>query len=174
VPTFDALVRAHAGLAPADVEWLHQLMADWQLLADLSFADLVLWVPERDGSAYRAVAQMRPTTGPTVYWDDIVGERVLRGRRPQLDAALDEMRICRERDPDWRDDVPVREETVPVVVRGGRAVAVVSRHTNLAAARTPSRLELTYLRCADSPRWCRGTFPSGMRRERLPLAPAGR
>ena len=44
--------------------------------------------------------------------------------------------------------MPVREETIPVV-RAGRVVAVVSRHTNLAAARTPSRLELTYLRTAD-------------------------
>ncbi len=42
----------------------------------------------------------------------------------------------------------MREETIPVV-RAGRVVAVVSRHTNLAAARTPSRLELTYLRTAD-------------------------
>ena len=28
-----------------DLEWLHALVSDWQLLADLSFADLVLWVP---------------------------------------------------------------------------------------------------------------------------------
>ena len=35
------------------------------------------------------------------------------------------------------------------MVRGGRVIAVVARHTNLAAARTPSRLELTYLQCAD-------------------------
>jgi two-component sensor histidine kinase len=172
VPTLDDLLREHAALVAADIEWLHLLMADWQLLADLSFADLVLWVPERDGSGYRAVAQMRPTTGPTVYWDDIVGERVPRGRRPQLDAALDEVRICRERDPDWRDDVPVREETVPVV-RAGRAIAVVSRHTNLAAARTPSRLELTYLRCADdlAQMVAEGRFPFRDAHERLLLAP---
>ena len=44
--------------------------------------------------------------------------------------------------------MPVREETIPVR-RAGTVIAVVSRHTNLAAARTPSRLELTYLRSAD-------------------------
>jgi two-component sensor histidine kinase len=172
VPTFDNLVREHADLSAADVEWLHLLMADWQLLADLSFADLVLWVPDRRTRGYVAVAQMRPTTGPTVYWDDVVGERVARGRRPQLDEALDAARICRERDPDWRDDVPVREETVPVV-RGGTAIAVVSRHTNLAAARTPSRLELTYLRCADdlAQMIAEGTFPFPEAGERLARAP---
>ena len=49
------------------------LMADWQIIADLSFADLVLWLPDRDGSGYWAGGQMRPTTGPTAFFDDIVG-----------------------------------------------------------------------------------------------------
>ena len=145
--TFDELVTGIARLAPPDVEWLHLLMSDWQLLADLSFADLVLWVPDVERSGFVAVAQMRPTTGPTIHWNDVVGDRVPRGRRPQLDEAYDAGRICRERDPEWLADVPVREETIPVV-RAGRVVAVISRHTNLAAARTPSRLELTYLECA--------------------------
>jgi two-component sensor histidine kinase len=147
VPTLNDLVHEHTDLSAADLDWLHLLVADWQLLADLSFADLVLWVPVRARTSYVAVAQMRPTTGPTVYFDDLVGEWLPRGRRPQVDDALDQGRICRERDPEWREDVPVREETIPVR-RAGRVVAVISRHTNLAAARTPSRLELTYLQCA--------------------------
>jgi two-component system, sensor histidine kinase PdtaS len=160
VPTLHDLLRTHADLCDEDVEWLHLLVADWQLLADLSFADLVLWVPTRTRTAYVAVAQMRPTTGPTVYYDDLVGEVLPRGARPQVDTALDAGRICRERDPEWREDVPVREETVPVV-RAGRVVAVVARHVNLTAARTPSRLELTYLSCADdlARMIADGTFP---------------
>ncbi len=63
-------------------------------------------------------------------------------------SAFELRRVCRERDPEWHDDVPVREEAIPVV-QGQRVLAVVTRHTNLAAARTPSRLELTYLQCAD-------------------------
>ena len=43
MPSLTALAR-QARLAPQDVEWLHALVSDWQLLADLSFADLVLWV----------------------------------------------------------------------------------------------------------------------------------
>jgi two-component sensor histidine kinase len=43
---------------------------------------------------------------------------------------------------------PVREEALPVQL-GGRIVAVVSRATNLAAARTPSQLEIAYLRSAN-------------------------
>ncbi len=148
MPTLNDLAERHTRLGPDELAWLHRLLADWQLLADLSFADLVLWLPTAQRDAFVAVAQMRPTTGPTVYHADLVGEMVPQGRRPQLDTSLAEGRICRERDPEWRDEVPFREETIPVV-RQGVVIAVISRHTNLAAARTPSRLELTYLRTAD-------------------------
>ena len=147
MPSLNDVAAAHTGLGPADLHWLHQLVADWQLLADLSFADLLLWLPDRDGSRWHVGAQMRPTTGSTVYADDLVGTSVPRGAREQIDAAFDEVRICRESDPDWHGEIPVREETIPVV-REGRVLAVVSRHTNLASTRTPSRLEMTYLQTA--------------------------
>ena len=148
MPSLDEIVHRHTILSADDLGRLHLLLADWQLLADLSFADLVLWLPLAGGHGFVAAGQMRPTTGPTVHHDDIVGSTVERGRRVQIDTAYDEGRICRESDPDWPGDVPVREETIPVR-RAGIVVGVVSRHTNLAAARTPSRLELTYLRSAD-------------------------
>lgn len=176
MPSLHDIAQSRADLSGEDLDWLHLLLADWQLLADLSFADLLLWLPVRagagSGAGFVAAAQMRPTTGPTVHHDDVVGTEVARGRRPQLDRAFDEARICRERDPDWPDDVPVREETVPVV-RAGRVVAVISRHTNLAAARTPSRLELTYLRTADDLALMvsQGRFPVAGLEHRVALAP---
>ena len=90
---------------------------------------------------------MRPTTGPTAYADDVVGTFVPTGRRPLVDAAYAEGRLVREGDPEWRDDVPVRTETIPVR-RAGRVIAVVGRNTNLLGVRTPSRLELSYLQTA--------------------------
>ncbi|MEV5414419.1 PAS domain-containing sensor histidine kinase [Thermopolyspora sp. NPDC052614] len=155
MPTLSDLVARHTALDSADVEWMHSLVSDWQLLADLSFADLILWIPLRDGSSWLAVAQMRPTTGPTVYHDDVVGTVVAKGERPLLDAAWTEHRICREGDPDWSSGVPVREETIPVrrVAPGGdpqgSVIGVIQRSTNLSSARTPSRLELTYLQSAS-------------------------
>jgi two-component sensor histidine kinase len=147
VSSFHDLVRSDAALDDDDRAWLHALVADWQLLADLSFADLVLWVPTEDGREYVAVAQMRPTTGPTAYPDDVVGSRTSRGARPLVDRALDTGRILREGEPEWRDDVPVRVEAIPVR-RRGRVLAVITRNTNLLSVRTPSRLELTYIQCA--------------------------
>ena len=176
VPSLNDLAPTRTDLTGEDVDWLHLLLADWQLLADLSFADLVLWLPLRDRGGFVAAAHVRPSTGPTAHHHDMVGTEVPRGRRPQVDTAYDEQRICRERDPDWPGDVPVREETIPVV-RAGRVVAVVSRHTNLAAARTPSRLELTYLRTADdlAVMVAQGRFPMPGGDQQVALAcPSGR
>jgi len=161
VPSLTALVQTHTSLGAEDLARLHLLVGDWQLVADLSFADLLLWVPRRGGGSYVAVAQIRPTTGPTVFQEDMVGAVLVRGERPLVDAALDEGRICREGDPEWWGDVPVREETIPVR-HGEGVVAVVARHTNLASARTPSRLELAYLQSAAdlAQMIAEGTFPS--------------
>jgi two-component system, sensor histidine kinase PdtaS len=160
VPSLSDLARRHTVLTGPDVEWLHALVSDWQLIADLSFADLILWAPLRDKSGWIALAQMRPTTGPTAVHDDVVGLRIEVGDRPLLDAALAEHRICREGDPDWTSGVPVRLETIPVT-RDDNVIAVIERNTNLNAARTPSRLELTYLRGADdlARMVAKGTFP---------------
>ena len=50
-------------------------MSEWQLLADLAFSDLLLWVPieaqaDEDRSypeEWICVAQVRPTTGTTAH-----------------------------------------------------------------------------------------------------------
>ncbi len=147
MPSLNELARAHSDLDAEDVAWLHLLLADWQIIADLSFADLVLWLPDRSGAGFWAGAQMRPTTGPTAYVDDLVGAFVPRGRRPLIDSAYEHQRVAREGDPEWRDDIPVRVEAIPVR-RGDKILAVIARNTNLLGVRTPSRLELAYLQAA--------------------------
>jgi two-component system, sensor histidine kinase PdtaS len=172
VPSLNEVVRHYTDLGEADLDWLHLLVADWQIIADLSFADLVLWVPDRDGHGFWAAAQMRPTTGPTAFVDDLVGAFVPRERRPLLDAAYDQGRIAREGDPEWRDDVPVRVETIPVC-REGRVLGVIARNTNLLGVRTPSRLELAYLQTATdlAKMISEGSFPMQSGRSELSDSP---
>jgi two-component system, sensor histidine kinase PdtaS len=148
MPTLTDLAVSQAGLGEADVDWLHMLLSDWQLLADLSFADLVLWTRLRDGCGWVVLAQIRPVTAPTAIPDDLVGSTAPAGVRPALEAAWAEHRICREGDPEWTSGVPVRHETIPVN-RNDRVIAVIERSTNLSAARTPSRMDLAYTRAAD-------------------------
>ncbi|MBE7323595.1 histidine kinase N-terminal domain-containing protein [Nocardioides sp. Y6] len=147
MPSLNELVRAHTDLDDADVDWLLRLMADWQIIADLSFADLVLWLRDRDGRGFWAAGQMRPTTGPTALVDDVVGTFLPHGRRPMLDVAWANKRLIREGNPEWSNDVPVRVEVIPVR-RGDRVIALIGRNTNLLGVRTPSRLELAYVQTA--------------------------
>ena len=84
----DRLAREHSDLTAAQVRRLRDLVADWNLIADLAFADLVLWVPTWNSGGYVAVAHQRPDTARTRFHDDIVGTFVARGRRPLLDRAV--------------------------------------------------------------------------------------
>ncbi|MDQ1744635.1 MAG: two-component system, sensor histidine kinase PdtaS, partial [Pseudonocardiales bacterium] len=126
---------------------LQQLVAEWQLLADLSFADLLLWVPTGTEGEFLCAAQCRPTTGATAYLNDRVGERVTGQRAAALRIAVGEARIFRESDPDWEGDTPIRREAIPILF-GGRPVAVLGRDGNLTSLRSPSQLELAYLQSA--------------------------
>ncbi|MGN8245685.1 sensor histidine kinase [Cellulomonas soli] len=158
--TLSTLAARYASLDAADLEWLHLLVGDWQVVSDLAFADLVLWLPTPDGD-FVAIAQCRPSTGATVHYDDVVGSHPPDGQRPQLQRSLDELRPQRSREPRWFGSYAVREEAVPVV-RQGRAIAVIARQTNLGGARTPSRLELNYVEAADELLGMigRGEFPT--------------
>ena len=147
MPTLNDLAE-RAKIGTSDLAWLHRLVSDWDLLADLSFADLVLWALLPGESSWIALAQVRPTTGPTAIPDDVVAAVRPSAAQPLLAVAADEGRICREGDPDWRRGVPVRHETIPVR-RKGRVIAVIERSTNLDSARAPSRMDLAYQRAAD-------------------------
>ena len=49
------------------IEHLHSLMAGWQLIADLAFADLLLFLAVEGSESFRIVGQLRPYTARTLY-----------------------------------------------------------------------------------------------------------
>jgi len=165
VSTLRDLVEEHTSLRPADIDHLHRVAGEWQLLSDLSFADLLLWVPLEGDESFVCVAQARPTTAPTVYLDDQVGRIVGGPDVAHLTVAHRQSRIWREGDPVWYGDTPARHEAIPVRVRSDgesrNVIAVIGRDTNLSTARTPSQLELNYLTTADdlTQMVADGTFP---------------
>ncbi len=145
MPSLNDVAQRHTELTEGDLERLHLLLADWQLLADLAFSDLVLWLPTWNGSGYVAGAQMRPTTGATVFGDDLVGTFLPKGRRPLLDEALESGRVVRSR----TELALAPAEAMPVPGADGRVVAVVARHVDPATTRTTGRLEAAYLEVAE-------------------------
>jgi two-component sensor histidine kinase len=139
------------GRSPSSAEEIHklrELVADWQLLSDLSFADLILWIPLRKDESswptgYIAVAHIRPTTAATVFAHDLIGDEINWGERFYIDQALSTGEIVRDTEPQLVGDVMIKEETIPVVM-GEKVIAVISRHRNSDLMRQPSRLELNY------------------------------
>ena len=59
--TMEQVIARHCVLEDEDREWLELLVDEWSLLADLAFADLILWVPDADDNVFWACAQVRPT-----------------------------------------------------------------------------------------------------------------
>jgi hypothetical protein len=161
--TLSELLGRHTQLPGAAVGHLQRIVAEWQLLADLAFADLLMWVPLHVAGSpegFMCVAHVRPTTGPTVHPEDVVGARAADNERVRLRQAILHGGILREEQPSWLLGVPVRREVVPVRL-GERSIAVLGREANLAVPRVPSPLEIAYLGIATD--LCQmladGTFP---------------
>jgi two-component sensor histidine kinase len=158
-------VQGRSSLSPDQIHRLRELVADWQLLSDLSFADLILWVPLRKDfkswpTGYVAVAHIRPTTAATLFPLDVIGDEISYGARPHIDQALSGAEIIRDTQPEALGDHMVKEETIPVMV-GEHVIGVISRHRDSDLMRQPSRLELNYREIAHNlyRMIAEGTFP---------------
>ena len=165
MPQLDGYLRDRSPLDADQKHRIRELTADWQLLADLSFADLILWVPLRKDfknwpTGYVAVAHIRPTTAATVFPQDVIGDEILWGSRPRIDQALSGAEIVRDAQPEKFGELLIKEETIPVIFQE-QVIAVISRHRNAELMRQPSRLELNYREVAHNVyrMVAEGTFP---------------
>ena len=93
VSTLSELVLAQGRSSQADVDWLHMLVGDLQLLADLAFADIVLWVPSGDDD-FVAVAHARPSSAATLFYRDFVGQQIKSQWRDLVTRAFDTAHIA--------------------------------------------------------------------------------
>jgi two-component sensor histidine kinase len=165
--TLSDLLAENTRLSGSAADHLQAVVAEWQLLADLSFADYLLWVqiageetrvPTGD---FVCVAQARSTTGLTSHPEDVVGTRIKGDDYPQLAEAVETGKICAEKDLSAQHGVPIKRETIPVRF-GQSIIAVLSRETSLAESRSASPLESAYLSSAAD--LCQmiadGTFPT--------------
>jgi two-component sensor histidine kinase len=144
----EKLLGARTTITIDQAERLRSLVANWQLLSDLSFADLILWVPIRKDitmwpTGHIAVGHIRPTTTSTVYINDVIGDEVLWGSKAIIDEALSGDEIIRASDPEKIGEMLVKSESIPVTFEG-QVIAVISSHRNVEHSRGSGKLESNY------------------------------
>lgn len=132
-------------------QWIRTLMADWQLIADAAFSDLVLWVPKR--TKLHVYAHARPSTAATLFYRDITGTVARTDWQKTIDEA-------------WTTGHPVVAPTLsefsgnasrisaypvfePDKSSNSKPIAVITRHTNLGESRYPNKLQLNFVACAE-------------------------
>ena len=145
---FENLLGSRTTITLDQADRLRELVANWQLLADLSFADLILWVPIRKDikmwpSGHIAIAHIRPTTAATVFTNDVIGDEIAWGIRTNIDEALSHGEIVRDSQLEQPGTMLVKEEAIPVTFNG-QAIAVISRHRDVEQMRIAGKLEINY------------------------------
>jgi two-component sensor histidine kinase len=148
VATLADRIRRITDLTSQEAEHLRTLCSAWQVLADLSFSDLLLYVKVVDEDAFEIAAQLRPFTSQTLYPQDMVGTRVTQPEQPIVERAFREGRIWAQSDPVLVDGIPIRMDAVPVRYEN-KVVAVVTKEGSPATSRRPGRLEGVYLDAAE-------------------------
>jgi len=140
------LARLNTGLDEPALQHLHRLVATWQVLADLAFSDLLLLVPVEGeaGRRFLVLAQVRPTTGQTLYPEDLVGRVVEESERPLVARAWHLGEVATGIAPVLGAAERAKLECIPVR-QSGRAVAVVSAEAATTSGRRPGELERFYV-----------------------------
>ncbi|UXA19356.1 sensor histidine kinase [Mycobacterium sp. SMC-4] len=157
--TLGDLLAEHTVLPGNAVDHLHAVVGEWQLLADLSFADYLMWV-RRDDEMLVCVAQVRPNTAHTVLLTDAVGSTAEPEDLPIVTDAFRSGAIGRVT-VDGHDGAPgLNVEAVPV--RHENTVVAVLTHQTSLAPRQASPLEAAYVDCAGDllHMLSEGTFPN--------------
>jgi two-component sensor histidine kinase len=147
------LAYRNAGLEPSARRHLERLMASWSLLADLCFSDILLYVPAdrlaggeagHGNTHFVAIGQVRPTTNPTLFDIDLIGQ-VVTAR--QLPIVLESLRTGVISIGEQRSDVGdghQRLECIPVRY-SGQVIGVMCRVWSPQTARRRGALERVYL-----------------------------
>ncbi|MFZ9232605.1 MAG: histidine kinase N-terminal domain-containing protein, partial [Ilumatobacteraceae bacterium] len=169
--TLAEIIRQHTEISKEDTAHLQQLIGEWGMLADLCFADMILYLPVNVGR-WVVGAQIRPATGQTIYRTDLVDTEA---NADEMTLLADALRSGTIREGELHKQgmgdsvhvlaIPVRGENGPV--------AVLTREWSSKTSRQPGELERTYLsifqRFAEMV--AQGSFPFAGRAADLSAAP---
>ena len=136
---FSHILTTRPDFDDEDREWLHHLVADWQVIADLSFADLLLILQNGEGK-YIIAEQCRPSTVMSLRADDVVGDVVEEEMSAELDAAMASESVFRSTVLRTVGESTVCNVYAPVR-HNGKTLGLVVRETNMATRESNGRYE---------------------------------
>lgn len=137
MPTLYNMINQAGTLTTPDAEWLHHLVGDWQVISDLTFADLFL-VLKTENQDYMVGAHCRPATAATVQIEDVVGG----GVSPGLAGGIDEVYQTGQRVEKTIDGLSYT--LVPVRHRGDTIIAVLTVAVSFVPDRIPNQIASNY------------------------------
>lgn len=138
------LAKEHTNLSGEQIERLVEVRHTMQLLADLSYADILLYCKTKGGACI-TVAEAKPNTAISLYAENRVGAILDEPDNPGVVRAFaDEGQF--EVFEQEMDDQKVEIKAVPIIV-DGRTIAVVSREMKLPGP--SSEMEEVYMSMAD-------------------------
>ena len=168
------LAHANTDLQGTALRHLQRLVASWQPLADLCFADLVALAPVEGEEAHRflVLAHVRPVTGQTLYPAELVGTVVQEVERPLVARAWRKREIVGGDATVIGSSERARTECIPLLLQEA-PIAVVSRESPTASGRRQGELERIYMDIFE--RFARmmteGSFPFARDEVQLEEAP---
>lgn len=136
---FSHILATRPDLDNSDKEWLHQLVGDWQVVADLSFADLLLILQNGDGQ-YVVAEQCRPSTVMSLREEDMVGKIVDTALYDELDMAMQSQEVIRSTVLRTVGRTTVCNVYAPIR-HNGKTLGLVVRETNMATRESNGRYE---------------------------------
>jgi two-component system, sensor histidine kinase PdtaS len=162
VATLGELALTHTGMNGEQLDHAQRLATSWRLLADLSFSDLLLLAPiaGEEGHRFVVLAQVRPTTGQTLYPTDMVGTVVDEVGRPLITRAWRKSEIVEGDATVLGSKERARLQCIPVRHRDAM-IALVTREAATTMGRRKGELERVYMEVFE--RFARmvseGSFP---------------
>ena len=146
--TLAEIVAEQASLSADDVEWLLDLVREGQLVADLSLADIAMWVRTTDDS-WVAVALFRASTASTVFYRDIVGTRIGESWEKLVDECQRRGTMVEPTEPIWFEETATLVRAIPIRRRGGASpIAILTRHALVSDTLT-NRQAQTFIESAE-------------------------
>ena len=92
MPTLVEIATEHTTLDDSSIDHLSTLVSEWGMLADFSFADMLLYLRDSAGK-WMTSAQVRAATGQTLYQADYVNSWASESECMVLDRCLAEGEI---------------------------------------------------------------------------------